>query len=92
MTTTQLDIFATPVTPAKKRGYLDLNINERINVKGNSCGFASNYLNSNYHYSFTIRRDEHPEKLTDRCLEHERINKRSMETIIWRRTINSKLF
>ena len=77
MKQTALDLY--PIQPTVKIRYLDLNINQKINVKANSCGFQSNWLNAampwfRKHLGIVTIND-HPERLTDRWFLHHKLNK-----------------
>lgn len=82
----QLDLFAVAEPLQNKvRYYTDLNIHEKINVKGNSLQFARTYIRQARYRRFPIRRDDHPECLRwERLQMHYRLNPKSIETIVWR--------
>ena len=64
----QLDIFHVDHVHPVRKTYLSLGINEKINVKANSQGFAFNHLrtcmNCWKNYIGNIQNSDHPEKLT----------------------------
>lgn len=74
----QLKIEFERPKPVKKRHYLDLNINEKINVKANSCGFQFLWLNKSLpcfrnHIGFIGRYDRY-ECLTAQWFWHHKTN------------------
>jgi len=76
MKQTKLELY--PVEIKKTIRYLDLNINQKINVKANSCGFQRNWLNHampwfRKHLGIVTVSD-HPERLTDRWIWHHKTN------------------
>lgn len=68
MNSKQLDIFHEDYIPVPRKTYMGLDINEKINVKANSQGFAMNYLRTCKacwkNYIGNIHFSDHPEKLT----------------------------
>ena len=83
----QLDLFTKPVVigthlkhPIKK--YQDLSINEKINAKANMTGFQAILLNPMN--SIYWMRGVCYWELSDKWFWHNRVNKNSIETIVWR--------
>lgn len=70
-------VFDRP-QPVKTRHYLDLSINERINLKANSCGFQSVWLNHSLpmfrKYLGFLGRYDHPECLMPNWFWHHKTN------------------
>jgi hypothetical protein len=64
-----LDLFPKPVV--KHTRYYDLNINQRINVKANSCGFHEAYLLSPWKQ---IYRWDKAGELLYKWYEHHKLN------------------
>jgi hypothetical protein len=67
-----------PVKILKRIRYLDLTIHERINIKANSCGFQTIWLNHampwfRKHLGIVTISD-HPERLTDKWFWHHKTN------------------
>lgn len=58
--------------PVQQREYKDLDVNERINVKANSCGFQKIYYTCNY--TRYLRRDEVTTHLTCKWYWHHKVN------------------
>ena len=92
-TKTQLDLFHMDYIPAPRRTYFSLGINEKINVKANSQGFAMNYLRGGcvcWRDSIgTIQRSDHPEKLTATWeLFYLHNHHKSMDTLRWTDSVN----
>jgi len=79
----QLRITYEPIIKVKR--YFDLPINEKINVKANSCGFQRIWINWSltcFRNNFGIvYKEDHPERLTERWFLHHRINKNRTSTI-----------
>ena len=89
----QLELFEKPKPVLHKaRTYLDLNIHEKINVKGNSLQFARVFLDQARYRIHIIRRDDHPESLQWKKIRwHLNHNPESIETTIWRKKNNNTL-
>jgi hypothetical protein len=73
----KLDILPKPVK-VKQRHYLDLSINQKINLKANSAGFQSNWLKQSIpsmrkHMGFLYRGDRY-EMLTPKWFWHHKVN------------------
>jgi hypothetical protein len=94
MQTTQLDLFTEPRVVFKPRYYKDLNIHERINVKANSLCFARVYilqLRPGFDKVSIIMRDSYPEGIRwNRLKQHNKLNPKSWDTILWREKRNKE--
>lgn len=94
MKLTQLDLFEEPRVVFKPRYYKNLNIHERINVKGNSQGFAKVYLfqlRPGFDKMHIIDRYEHPEGPNWELIRwHLKNNSKSWKTILWREEENKR--
>lgn len=88
----QLELFEKPKpVPRKARTYLDLNIHEKINVKGNAFVFARTFIQQARN-RFPIMRDDHPEGLQWKKIRwHLDHNPESVETILWRKKNSNTL-
>jgi hypothetical protein len=68
--------------------YKDFDINQRINIKGNSLGFASNYirqLRPGFDKVHVINRYHHPEALQyEKILWDIKHNPKSIKTLVWK--------
>jgi len=79
----QLQIKFERPEPVRSTHYLDLNINEKINVNANSCGFQIVWL---YHslpwnrkHLGKVNFKDRPEQLTDRWFLHHKLNKNRVQ-------------
>jgi len=75
----QLELFQEPkieYRPAPR--YFELSINEKINVKANSCGFQINWLRTALpwckNHLGKILRYDYPDRLTEKYFMHYKIN------------------
>jgi hypothetical protein len=80
----QLDLFPKPM-PEPRTRYCDLSINQRINVKANSCGFEIIWLQSalpwfKKHRGLVYRFDK-PNELTQKWYRHHKINKNRIRPV-----------
>lgn len=76
--------------------YSDLNINQKINVKANSCGFGWMFIyNSALCWSkgtlTNIRKEHHPDRLTEKWFWHIRHN-HGGRLSVWCKRYQTSLF
>lgn len=74
----QLSLFQKEVKKQSKIYYIDLNINQKINVRANSCGFAVVYYNWTHQKKFFQLQpssfSDRFDGLTLRYKEHYKLN------------------